>query len=226
MIEDAFARVSCRNVLGEKGAGAAGYSSWEGESWSRAPVLADAGRVRVEYQHPLFNGGRPMGATEANNIELRWAIRPGDLGRVLHLHGVLYAREMEFDLTFEGYVAATLAHFASPIDPSRERLWLAEVDGRLVGCVAIVKHAEEVAQLRWLLVDPAFRGRGLGRRLVEEALTFARAAGYRSVFLDTVKELPVAAELYRSAGFKLVKEETHRLWGRELTEQRYELRWN
>src|SRR5437867_1046179 len=120
-----------------------------------------------------------MAATRDNSIELRWDIRPGDLGRVLHLHGVVYSQEHGFDLTFEGYVAGTLGHFASPIDPARERLWLAETAGRLVGCVALVKYADDVAQLRWLLVDPASRGQGLGRRLVQEVIAFAREAGYR-----------------------------------------------
>jgi ribosomal protein S18 acetylase RimI-like enzyme len=158
-------------------------------------------------------------------IVLRTDLRPGDLGRVLHLHGVVYAQEMGLDLTFEGYVAGTLAHFARATDPTRERLWLAEAGGRLVGSVAIITNAEEVGQLRWLLVDPEFRGRGLGARLVREAVAFAREAGYRSVFLETLKELPVAAALYRTAGFELVEEEARRLWGREVTDQRYEIRW-
>jgi ribosomal protein S18 acetylase RimI-like enzyme len=153
-----------------------------------------------------------------SNIEVRWDIRPGDLGRVLHLHGLLYAREQGLDLTFEGYVADTLGHFASPVDPRKERLWLAEAGGRLAGCIAIVKSSEEVAQLRWLLVDPAFRGQGLGRRFVEEAVAFARGAGYRMVFLETIKELPAAAALYRSVGFRLVGEEPRQLWGREVVQ--------
>jgi ribosomal protein S18 acetylase RimI-like enzyme len=132
---------------------------------------------------------------------------------------------MGLDLTFEGYVAGTLAHFARPTDPARERFWLAEIGPRLVGSIAIIKNAVEVAQLRWLVVDPAFRGRGIGARLVREAVSFAQEAGYRSVFLETLRELPVAAALYRAAGFELVHEETCRLWGREVTDQRYEIRW-
>ncbi len=160
-----------------------------------------------------------------NHIEVRWDIRPGDLGRVLHLHGLIYAREQGLDLTFEGYVAHTLGHFAAAVDSGRERLWLAEAAGRLVGCIAIVRYSDEVAQLRWLLVDPEFRGRGLGRRFVDEAAAFARGAGYGMVFLDTIKELPTAAALYRAVGFRLVREEPRRLWGREVVEQRYEMGW-
>jgi ribosomal protein S18 acetylase RimI-like enzyme len=158
-------------------------------------------------------------------VVLRTDLRPGDLGRLLHMHGVAYAQELGLDLTFEGYVAGTLAHFAEPTDPARERLWLAEAAEHLVGSIAILKNAEEVAQLRWLVVNPAFRGRGLGARLVQEAVAFARGAGYKSMFLETLKELPAAAALYRAAGFQLVKEETLRLWGRELTDQKYEVRW-
>jgi ribosomal protein S18 acetylase RimI-like enzyme len=159
------------------------------------------------------------------SVVLRTDLRPGDLGRLLHLHGVVYAQELGLDLTFEGYVAGTLAHFAEPTDPARERLWLAEAAARLVGSIAILKNAEDVAQLRWLVVDPAFRGRGIGARLVREAVSFARGAGYKSVFLETLKELPAAAALYRAAGFRLVQEETCRLWGHKLTDQRYEVRW-
>jgi GNAT superfamily N-acetyltransferase len=165
--------------------------------------------------------GREIG----NAYVLRTDLQPGDLGRVLHLHGVVYAREMGLDLTFEGYVAGTLAHFAKPIDPIGERLWLADAGGRVAGSVAIIKNTEAMAQLRWLLVDPDFRGRGLGRTLVREAVAFARGAGYRAVFLETLQELPVAAALYREAGFGLVHEEVRRLWGREVTDQRYEIRW-
>ncbi len=160
-----------------------------------------------------------------DEVVLRSDLRPGDLGRVLLLHGVVYAQEMGLDLTFEGYVAGTLGHFADPTDPARERLWLADAGSRLAGCVAIIRKTEEVGQLRWLVVDPAFRGRGIGRRLVGEAVSFARQAGYRSVFLDTLRELPVAAALYCAAGFELVREEPRRLWGRDVTDQRYEIRW-
>lgn len=157
-------------------------------------------------------------------IELRHDLRPGDLGRVLLLHGELYAREEGFDLTFEGYVARTLGHFATPLDPARERMWLAEEGSQLVGCVAVIRHSDEAAQLRWLLVDPSCRGRGLGRRLVDEVVSFARAAGYRTLFLDTVKELGPAAAVYRAAGFVVIGEGDHPAWGRALTAQRYELR--
>ena len=156
-------------------------------------------------------------------VRLRWDIRPGDIGAVVSLHGVLYAAEYGFDSTFEGYVAGTLGHFGAPIDPLRERLWLAEVADRVVGSIALIKHTETMAQLRWFLVDPAYRGRGIGKRLVQEAVQFAREAGYGAVFLETLKGLTAAAALYHAAGFKLTAAEDRTLWGRAVTDQRYEL---
>ena len=155
-------------------------------------------------------------------MKIRHDIRPGDLGRVVTLHGDIYAAEHGYDLTFEGYVAATLGHFARPYDPARERLWLVEEDTSLVGCAAVIDAGD--AQFRWLLVAPAARGRGLGATLLGEAVAFARAAGYSRIFLDTVDGLPDSARLYRAAGFTLQHEKPPALmWGQVRREQRYEL---
>ena len=115
-----------------------------------------------------------------------------------------------------------MAEFAKS-HSSRERIWIAEKEGKIVGSVAIVKFSEKEAQLRWLLLDPEVRGQGLGRRLVEESLNFCRKVEYSSVFLWTVNTLPVAAMLYKSAGFIQTEELTHVLWGSVVTEVRYEL---
>jgi GNAT superfamily N-acetyltransferase len=155
-------------------------------------------------------------------VTLRTTLRPGDLGAVVHLHGTLYARELGFDPTFEAYVAGPLADFVRAACP-RERLWLAERDGRLVGCVAIVAAAPDTAQLRWFLVDPSARGAGLGKRLLAEALGFARGCGYRRVILLTVSALTAAARLYAWAGFAKVQEKPGRLWGVDVVEEKYEL---
>ena len=168
-----------------------------------------------------------MAETEGTPLHLRCDLRPGDLGAVVRLHGLLYAREQGFDHRFEGYVAEGLARFSRDYDPARERLWVVEAaDGRIVGCVAVVRASEQrdAAQLRWFLLDPAARGRGLGRRLLGEAVTFAEAAGYRSMHLWTLRGLAAAARLYRAFGFALVEEKPNRDWlaGRELVEQRYE----
>jgi GNAT superfamily N-acetyltransferase len=153
---------------------------------------------------------------------IRTDLRPGDLGAVVGLHGVVYAREYGFDATFEAYVAAPLAEFVRSA-PDRGRLWLAERDGRLVGSIAIVPAAPEVAQLRWFLVAPADRGAGLGRRLMGEAVAFCKESGFRTVFLWTVSALTAAARLYRDAGFVKVDEKPGRLWGVDVVEEKYEL---
>jgi ribosomal protein S18 acetylase RimI-like enzyme len=149
-------------------------------------------------------------------------MRPGDLGAVVALHGTVYAREYGFDPTFEAYVAGPLAEFVlSRTD--RDRLWVAERAGRLAGCVAIVGAPGGEAQLRWFLVEPASRGLGLGRRLLDEAVAFCRACGYPSVFLWTVRALTAAARLYRAAGFSRVEERPGRRWGVDVVEEKYVL---
>jgi GNAT superfamily N-acetyltransferase len=138
------------------------------------------------------------------------------------MHGLIYAREENFDVTFEAYVASPLAAFVLR-GSSRERLWLAERDGGLVGCVAIVAESEPVAQLRWFLVVAAARRSGLGTQLLNEAIGFSRRAGYERVILWTVRSLDAAGRLYRSAGFHLVEEVPARRWGVDVVEEKYEL---
>lgn len=156
-------------------------------------------------------------------MPIRTDIRPGDLGRVVEMHGELYAREYGLDRTFEGYVAVGLGEFAVGFDGSRDRLWLAEEGGRLLGSVAIAGRDGVTAQLRWFLVHPAARGSGLGGRLLNEAVGFCRARGFRSVFLWTISELKAAAHLYRRAGFTPTERKTHDIWGAPHTEERYDL---
>ena len=155
-------------------------------------------------------------------VSIRHDLRPGDVGYMTYLHGTLYAPEQGWDHTFDAYVAIPLAEFAKSKSP-RERIWIVEKEGRIIGSAAIVKFSEKEAQLRWLLLHPEVRGRGLGRRLVEDALDFCRDVGYSSVFLWTVNTLPIAAQLYQSVGFKQTDELTHELWGSTVTEVRYEL---
>jgi GNAT superfamily N-acetyltransferase len=153
---------------------------------------------------------------------VRTVLRPGDVGAVVTLHGVLYAREYGFDPTFEAYVAGPLAAFVLRGSP-RERIWLAEHDDHLIGCVAIVADSPGVAQLRWFLVAPDARGAGLGRRLLEEAVAFSRAEGYERIILWTVSALERAARLYRSANFRRVEAVAGDRWGVAVIEEKYEL---
>jgi ribosomal protein S18 acetylase RimI-like enzyme len=155
-------------------------------------------------------------------ITLRTDLKPGDLGSIVSLHGTLYAREYGFDSTFEAYVAGPLAEFVRS-GSDRERLWIAERDGRIVGCVAIVAAAPQTAQLRWFLVEPSARGAGLGKRLLHEAVAFSKRRDYTRVILWTVSALEAAAHLYRAAGFTKVEEKPGRQWGVDVVEERYEL---
>lgn len=164
-----------------------------------------------------------MRASTTRQLRLRHEPRPGDFGRITEQHGVLYAAEYGFDCTFEAYVAQSLAEYALMLPELGNRIWLAEADGQLAGSIGILRREGNVAQLRWFLVDPALRGRGLGQRLLDEALAFCRAAGYSSVYLWTVSLLSSAASRYRAAGFHKTEEQTHTLWGTTVTEERYDL---
>jgi N-acetylglutamate synthase-like GNAT family acetyltransferase len=141
--------------------------------------------------------------------------QPGDMGWVVHRHGVLYAQEYGYDEQFEALVAEIAARFIQHFDSKRERCWIAEKDGEIVGSVFLVKKTEATAKLRLLLVEPAARGLGIGKRLVDECLRFARRAGYRKIVLWTQSELPAARHLYQRAGFQRVQQKKHRSWGRD-----------
>lgn len=157
-----------------------------------------------------------------DGIMIRTNLLPGDLGEVVRLHGVVYAREHGLDPTFEAYVAGPLAEFVRA-GSKRERMWIAERDGHLVGSVAIVQAAREVAQLRWFLVVPEARGVGLGTHLLREAIAFAREQGNASLILWTGNVLTTAARLYTAAGFRKTEERPGRMWGVELVEEKYEM---
>ncbi|MFD5269258.1 GNAT family N-acetyltransferase [Streptomyces sp. NPDC058335] len=159
-----------------------------------------------------------------SRVLVRRADRPGDLGWVVMIHGEVYDRQFGWNAEFEALVARIVADYAGGHDPAREAAWIAEVDGERAGCVFLVADDEPgVARLRILLVTEAARGLGLGTRLVEECLAFARAAGYRSVTLWTNDVLVSARRIYRNVGFTLVDEEPHHSFGHDLVGQNWVL---
>jgi DNA-binding MarR family transcriptional regulator/N-acetylglutamate synthase-like GNAT family acetyltransferase len=151
-------------------------------------------------------------------------LRPGDIGWVTHRHGVLYAEEYGYDERFEALVAEIAAQFVQNFDVERERCWIAERDGEILGCVFLVGKSRTVAKLRLLLVEPAARGLGLGGRLVDECVAFARRAGYRKIVLWTQSELLAARHIYEQRGFRRVAQEAHQSFGRDLVAETWSLR--
>lgn len=158
-----------------------------------------------------------------SEITIRAHLDPGDIGYIIYLHGTLYAQEYALDRTFEGDVAIRMGEFAKTYDPRKDYFAVAELDGKIVGSIVINGLSDENALLRWFLVHPDARGRGLGRQLIDSAIAFCRERGFKKIGLWTISELKAAAHLYRQAGFVVTREETHEIWGATRTEQEYEL---
>lgn len=170
----------------------------------------------------ILSGGT-AGPAPTGGVRLRHGLRPGDIGHIIHLHGVIYAAECGYNHEFEGYVCDTFRTFAAAYSPRKDRLWLAEAGTGPVGSIAILGHSQTTAQLRWFLIHPLYRGRGLGWRMFNEALDFCRERRYDNVFLLTTSDQQAAIHMYEKAGFVKTEETPLRVWGRELSEIRYQL---
>jgi len=170
------------------------------------------------------------GKSDSGSSTKTWMVRnnfqPGDIEYLTYLHGTIYAKEYGYDQTFEAYVAKGLAEFVQSFHPKKDRLWLAEVNDQIIGVIAIAGHSTGDAQLHWFLVHPDFRGQSLGKELMNKALQFCRECKYKTVFLWTTNDLHAAGRLYTRAGFTKTEEKTHDLWGRKVTEERYELQFS
>jgi DNA-binding MarR family transcriptional regulator/GNAT superfamily N-acetyltransferase len=149
--------------------------------------------------------------------------RAGDFGWIVTRHAVLYAQEYGWTENFEGVCAQIVADFVNNFDPKYERAWIAERDGAPVGSILLAKDTAEVARLRLLLVEPSARGLGVGKRLTDECVAFARACGYRRITLWTHRVLTAARHIYEQAGFRLTSSEARRSWGQDVVSEHWDL---
>jgi DNA-binding MarR family transcriptional regulator/GNAT superfamily N-acetyltransferase len=184
--------------------------------------LSEEDQQRLLKAMNTIQGVLSRGFKYADPFVLR-SPEPGDLGWVIHRHGVLYAEEYGWDEQFEALVAQIVADFITHYKPERERCWIAEMNGEIVGSVFVVQASETEAKLRLLLVEPKARGLGLGTRLVEECIRFARRRGYKKLVLWTNNVLGAARHIYEKTGFKLVAQEAHHSFGHDLIGETWEL---
>ena len=156
------------------------------------------------------------------NISIRTELKAGDLGFVIYRHGVLYAEENGYGIEFEAYVAEGLGEFYHSYDPEKDRFWVCEQGGEIVGFLLLRHRGEDSAQLRYFYLEPKVRGIGLGGFLMRQFMDFLKAKGYRSAYLWTTNEQTAAAALYERYGFRLTEEKESDAFGKELIEQRYD----
>ena len=185
-------------------------------------ALCDRDRMRLAEAMRTIEGILDPGVTYAEPVCVR-RNEAGDMGWVIRQHGLLYRREYGWDKTFEAFVAQICADFINHYDSRKERCWIAEMHGEPVGSVFCVNAGEDVAKLRMLLVVPDARGMGLGTRLVEKCIRFAKRSGYKKLTLWTNDILVEARKIYEKKGFKLIEEERHHSFGQDLVGQNWDL---
>lgn len=193
---------------------------------SREEVMAMLRQLSGVAQEQLIDAmGQIQGllGEKAESSYLLRDPRPGDMGWIVHRQGLLYAQEYGWNADFEALVAEIVAKYVREFDPRFDRCWVAEKDGKVAGSIFVVRHDETTAKLRLLYVDASARGLGIGHRLVDECVRFARQAGYRTMMLWTNSVLVDARRIYEKAGFQLVEEEAHHSFGKDLIGQTWAL---
>ncbi len=163
-----------------------------------------------------------MGKISLDQITIRNELKPGDIGYVTYLHGSLYAREYGYSMQFETYVAEGLCEFMKRHNRRMDRVWVCEHEGRMIGFLLVMER-EDAAQIRYFLIEPEYRGFGLGSKLMSQCMDFIKDRGCRKAFLWTTHELTTAARLYCSAGFRLTEEKESTAFGKLVRERRYDL---
>jgi len=176
----------------------------------------------VDSFKQFYNFEQMNQGIKLNDIDIRTELRAGDIGYVIYLHGYLYKKECNYGIEFETYVASGLNEFYQRYDPRKDCVWICEHDSKIVGFLLLM-HRGEAAQLRYFILEPEYRGIGLGNKLMGLYMNCLKERNYRSSFLWTTGELPEAAHLYKKYGFKLTEEKPSTAFGKPVTEQRYDL---
>ncbi len=230
LVREPDARDARQSLLRLTDAGHAAFAPLQQKSRDEAAALIaplstpERGRVieaMTTLQNLLDPAAQPTAATRT--VLLREP-QPGDLGWVVQQHGEVYAREYGWNRDFEGLVADIAGEFVRKFQPDWERCWIAELDGERVGAVFVVRKSATTAKLRLLILSPKARGLGLGGRLTDECIAFARARGYRKMVLWTHSCLVAARRIYAARGFQLVASEPYEGFGQQLTSETWELR--
>jgi DNA-binding MarR family transcriptional regulator/GNAT superfamily N-acetyltransferase len=186
--------------------------------------LSEKDHLRVaESMKTIENTLAGKSRDQEKDIRIRYDLRPGDVGNLIQLHGWIYAEECGYNHVFEAYVCKTFFDFLLNYSPQKDRIWVAEADGQMIGAIAVVGHTTTRAQLRWFILHPDYRNRGLGKTLLGESILFCKEKGYQQIFLETTEEQKKAIAMYRKAGFKKVAAHENNTWGKALFEETYEL---
>lgn len=155
---------------------------------------------------------------QLENITIRHELKPGDLGKVVELHGRIYAQEYGFGLGFEAYVMESMLEFYGQYDPQQDKVWIVEEQGSMVGFLLLMHRQDQQAQLRYFILEKEFRGIGLGKKLMQEWMDFYQEKGYKGAYLYTTSGLESAASLYERFGFKKISQIKSKTFGVNILE--------